>query len=77
MMARRDPGNPYMGVSSGDELHGDTERWQNLHRVIDRERDTRDKVIADPETGQVLYATHERLSDPPRSWQHQKAGERE
>src|SRR4051812_30044774 len=53
---------PWLERTDAPELHRDTQRWQNVHRAINRRDDTYDEVIVDEETGAVLREVHEPLS---------------
>jgi len=52
----------------GDDLHRKTGHWNMLERDIDRENDQYHERIVEPQTGEVLRAVDEPLS------QHQKRG---
>lgn len=54
---------PFREVRAGDDLHRKTGRWNERHRVIDRDADLYEEKIADPETGEVLRDVREPLSE--------------
>src|SRR4051812_2898912 len=45
---------PWLERKDAPELHHDTQRWQNVRRVVNRRDDTYDEMITHEETGDVL-----------------------
>jgi hypothetical protein len=50
-------------VRSGDDLHRASGTWMQYEQVIDRENDWYEETVTNPETGENVHRTAERLSD--------------
>jgi len=55
-------GRPFIEEVTGDDLYRKTNRWMNLSRVCDREKDLYEEIITDPITGEVVHECIEPLS---------------
>ena len=55
-------GKPFIEQVTGDDLHRKTNKWMNLSRVYDREKDLYKEIITDPITGEVVHECIEPLS---------------
>jgi hypothetical protein len=62
-LKRGGKGKPAVELKQGDDFHHQTATWRHRAQRLDRESDRWDKVVTDPETGQILYENHEPLSD--------------
>ncbi len=51
-----------MEQTSGDDLWRARGKWMKLERLVDRENDLYRKIIADPETGEVVIRVEKPLS---------------
>ena len=55
-------GKPFRETQDGSDLHRKTGQYMKKHRLIDRDNDLYEEIIADPETGQVIHHCKESLS---------------
>ena len=55
-------GKPFIEEVTGDDLYRETNKWMNLSRVYDREKDLYKEIITDPITGEVVHECIEPLS---------------
>ena len=55
-------GKPFIEEVTGDDLYRKTNKWMNLSRVYDREKDLYKEIITDPITGEVVHECIEPLS---------------
>jgi hypothetical protein len=53
---------PFLEAVSGDDLRKRDGRWMKKKRVIDREADTYDEIVIDPQAGETVHECHEPLS---------------
>jgi hypothetical protein len=60
---RSDARRPFLEQLSGADFSHRLGRWMDKFRRIDRDHDKYDEVVTDPETGDVVHETHERLSE--------------
>ena len=62
--ARREGvGKSFREVVAGDDRRERDGKWMHKRRVIDREANTYDEVVVDPESGEVVHEQHELLSN--------------
>ena len=47
----------------GDDLYRKSGKWNKMKRLIDRTGDDYEKLIVDPDTGEIIHHCHERLSE--------------
>ncbi len=55
-------GKPFIEEVTGDDLYRKTNKWMNLSRVYDHEKDLYKEIITDPITGEVVHECIEPLS---------------
>lgn len=58
----QDEKKPFREAIFGDDLRERDGRWMHKEQVVDREAGWYDKVVVDPETGEVVRECHEPLS---------------
>ncbi len=61
---------PHLEVTKGDSFHCETQKWNQMERVIDWLHDRYFERFTDPETGTVLHLCDEPLSE---HWGHGSA----
>jgi len=54
---------PYIEAESGEQLSVRTGEWITKRRVIDRDADSYEERVVDPESGIVVHECSERLSE--------------
>lgn len=54
---------PFIEQTVGDDLHRASQRWMQLHRVVDRLRNWYSERVTDPESGEVIHSCEEPLAD--------------
>jgi hypothetical protein len=55
-------GKTLLETVDGDDLYKKTGKWNHLKRIIDHANDLYEKVVTDPETGEVVHFQKEPLS---------------
>ena len=71
LKAKRDgEKKPFREVLTSDDLRKKDGKWMDKKRVIDREADTYDEIVIDPQTGKTVHECHEALS---KHWGHGSA----
>jgi hypothetical protein len=60
---RQGQARPFVEEKRGDDLFRKTGRWSRRLQRIDHENDWYDKLVVDPETGEVIREVHEPLSE--------------
>jgi len=68
---------PFREVVAGADLRRRDGKWMEKQRVIDREADTYDETVTDPESGEIVHECHEPLTEHRRHGSAKKSATRD